>query len=161
MKIESTAFADGARLPKSALFDGMGVGGDNRSPHLRWTDVPEGTQSFAVIVHDPDAPTGTGFFHWIAFNIPADCTELAENAGEKGGGKLPAGAVHGHTDFGTPGYGGAAPPPGHGDHRYEFHVYALDVPSFDLGPGTTAALLRFMMLGHTLAEATYTGTYGR
>ncbi len=144
-------------MPKSTLFSGMGVGGDNRSPHLSWSGAPEGVLSYAVICHDPDAPTETGFFHWIVFNIPAGVTELAENAGEASGKTLPAGAVHGHTDFGFAHYGGPAPPPGHGPHRYNFYVYALDVPKLDLDETTTAAKLRFFMLGHTRAKGRLTG----
>jgi Raf kinase inhibitor-like YbhB/YbcL family protein len=161
LTVTSQTFKHGRTLPQSALFDGMGVGGDNRSPHLAWSGAPENTKSYAVILHDPDAPTGTGFFHWVVYNIPATVTELGEDAGATGGNGLPVGAGHGHTDFGATGYGGAAPPPGHGPHRYNFHVYALDVPSVEAGEGTTAALLRFMMRGHVVGEGVLTGVYER
>ena len=161
LTVTSKTFAEGETVPASARFHGFGVGGGNKSPHIAWSGEPPGTQSFAVILHDPDAPTGTGFFHWVLFNIPADVHELPEDAGHESGAKLPRGAAHGHTDFGSPSYGGPAPPPGHGPHRYEFYVYALDVPALDAGPTTTAALLRFMMLGHVLAEGKLTGIYER
>jgi Raf kinase inhibitor-like YbhB/YbcL family protein len=161
LEVTSDQFADGGRLPMSAVHSGMGAGGLNRSPHLRWRGAPKGTKSFAVILHDPDAPTGVGFFHWTMWNIPAAVTELAENAGDPKAGAIPRGAVLGHTDFGEPGFGGAAPPPGHGDHRYQFTVYALDVPTLDIGANSTAALLRFVMRGHVLAQGTITGVFGR
>jgi Raf kinase inhibitor-like YbhB/YbcL family protein len=161
LRVTSTTFADGEAMPQSTRFHGFGVGGGNRSPHLAWSGAPATTKSFAVILHDPDAPTGTGFFHWVAFNIPADVHELAENAGEASGGGMPPGAVQSPTDFGARHYGGPAPPPGHGPHRYNFHVYALDVPKIDGDETTTAALLRFMMLGHVVAEGKLTGIFER
>jgi Raf kinase inhibitor-like YbhB/YbcL family protein len=157
LTVTSKTFKHGDTLPKSTRFDGMGAGGDNRSPHLQWSGAPPDTKSYAVIVHDPDAPTGTGFFHWVVFNIPAGVTELEENSGEKGHKGLPKGAKHGHTDFGAPHYGGAAPPPGHGPHHYDFHVYALDVPELPADETATAALLRFMMRGHVVGEGVLTG----
>jgi len=161
LTVTSKTFKHGETLPHPTLFDGFGVGGGNRSPHLAWNGAPEGTKSYAIVLHDPDAPTGTGFFHWIVFNIPADVTELSEGAGSAEGSGLPSGAAHGHTDFGATGYGGPAPPPGHGPHRYNFHVYALDIPRLDAGATTTAALLRFMMLGHVVGEGLLTGIYER
>jgi Raf kinase inhibitor-like YbhB/YbcL family protein len=161
LSVTSATFAEGGEMPASTRFDGFGVGGGNRSPHIAWSGEPPQTKSFAVILHDPDAPTGTGFFHWVVFNIPADVHELAEDAGAASSTKLPQGTVQSHTDFGLRSYGGPAPPPGHGPHRYEFFVYALDVPTLDGDAATTAALLRFMMLGHVLAEGKLTGTYGR
>jgi Raf kinase inhibitor-like YbhB/YbcL family protein len=161
LSVTSSTLREGETMPRSTLFGGFGVGGDNRSPHIAWSGAPEGTKSYAVILHDPDAPTGTGFFHWVLFNIPAGVTELAENAGDSSGAGLPKGAVQSHTDFGARNYGGPAPPPGHGPHRYNFHVYALDVPKLDGDANTTAALLRFMMLGHVLAEGKLTGIYER
>jgi hypothetical protein len=161
LHVTSGTFENGQTMPQSTLFSGFGVGGHNRSPHIAWSGEPPQTKSFAVILHDPDAPTGTGFFHWIVFNIPADVHELSEDAGQASGANLPAGTVQGHTDFGVRAYGGPAPPPGHGPHRYEFYVYALDVPTLEADATTTAALLRFMMLGHVVAEGKLTGTYGR
>lgn len=161
LRVTSATFENDRTMPKSTLYSGLNVGGHNRSPHLAWSGEPPETKSFAVILHDPDAPTGTGFFHWVIFNIPADVHELADDAGHESGAKVPAGTVQGHTDLGVRWYGGPAPPPGHGVHRYEFYVYALDVPSLPGDATTTAALLRFMMLGHVVGEGKLTGTYGR
>jgi Raf kinase inhibitor-like YbhB/YbcL family protein len=157
LHVTSSTFKDGDTMPQSTLFDGMGVGGGNRSPHIAWSGAPPETRSYAIVVHDPDAPTGTGFFHWVAFDIPGDATELPEGAGASGA----ATHKHGHTDFGTTAYGGPAPPPGHGPHHYNFHVYALDVPEVGANANTTAALLRFLMLGHIVGEGAITGMYER
>ncbi len=158
LHLTSPAFADGATLPHSTLFDGFGVGGGNRSPALAWSGAPAGTKSFALTVFDPDAPTGHGFTHWVAFNIPGDATGLPENAGAAGN---THGITLGHTDFGTSAYGGAAPPPGDPPHHYIFTLYALDVPKLDLDSTTTIALLNFAIRGHVLAKATLTGRFGR
>lgn len=161
LTVTSNAFKHGETMPQPTLFDGMGVGGGNRSPHIAWSGAPASTKSYAIVLHDPDAPTGTGFFHWILFNIPASVTQLPEGAGAKDSARVPVGAAHGHTDFGGTGYGGPAPPPGHGPHHYNFHVYALDVPKIDAGESSTAALVRFLMLGHVVGEGVLTGIYER
>jgi Raf kinase inhibitor-like YbhB/YbcL family protein len=125
----------------------------NASPHLKWSGAPEGTKSYAVTCYDPDAPTGSGFWHWTVANIPADVIELPA------GGPVPAGAVEGRTDFGEPGYGGAAPPPGHGPHRYIFTVFAVDTERLDLTPDNSGAVFGFNLHFHTLAKASITATY--
>lgn len=158
LRVSSEAFAEGATIPMRSVFGGFGCTGENHSPAIAWLGTPEGTRSFAVIVHDPDAPTGTGFYHWIAFDLPADTRSLADNAGADGA--LPAGAHSGRSDFGAPGYGGPCPPPG-APHRYRFNVYALDTPALGAPEGASAALVRFMLHGHVLAHGTLTGTYGR
>jgi Raf kinase inhibitor-like YbhB/YbcL family protein len=142
------------RFPMAQVFSGFGCTGENKSPALSWTDAPESTQSFALIMHDPDAPTGVGFFHWIVVNIPRGTTSLPE------GGPLPEGAHELHTDFGNTGYGGPCPPPG-APHRYEITLYALSTPSLDLPDGATGALARFMVGQSTLALGRATATYGR
>ena len=154
--VTSSTFEDGETLPQSAVFNGFGQHGENRSPALAWHDAPAGTKSFAVTCFDPDAPTTVGFWHWLLFNIPASVTTLAEDAGAPG--KNPPGTVLGYTDFGSSGYGGAAPPPGP-SHHYHFNVYALDLERIDMGPGTTGALLMFLMKDHILAKATVTAMY--
>jgi Raf kinase inhibitor-like YbhB/YbcL family protein len=161
LTVTSNTLGHGETMPPSTLFDGFGVGGGNRSPHLAWSGAPATTKSYAVILHDPDAPTGTGFFHWTLFNVPASVTELSEDAGARGSTHVPPGARQGHTDFGTRNYGGPAPPPGHGPHHYNFHVYALDIPALDADESATAALLRFMMLGHVVGAGVFTGVYER
>ena len=154
LKVESDSFGHGKTIPKKHVFHGMGAGGDNKSPHIRWSGAPAGTKSFAVTIWDPDAPTTVGYWHWLVFNIPASVKELEE-------GKVPAGAVEGYTDFGMSSYGGPAPPPGHGTHHYNIRVYALDVDSLPLDKGTTGATLMFMMRGHILAQGELTGIYER
>ena len=121
---------------------------------------PAGTKGFALTVYDPDAPTGSGWWHWVVFNIPAAVNRLPEGAGSKGG-HLPDGAVQSRTDFGAPGYGGACPPEGHGNHRYIFTVHALDVEKLDLPPESSAAMVGFMVNAHTLGKASFTAVYGR
>lgn len=140
------------RIPMVNVFSGFGCTGQNQPLRVEWSNVPQGTQSFAVIVHDPDAPTGVGFFHWSVFNIPASVTAL--------NGALPEGAVEGYTDFGTSGYGGPCPPPG-APHRYVVTVYALDTATLGPDASATGALLRFMLREHTLAFGRAIGVYGR
>ncbi|CAN7256579.1 YbhB/YbcL family Raf kinase inhibitor-like protein [Brevundimonas sp. LjRoot202] len=126
------------------------------SPHLQWSGAPEGTKSYAVTCYDPDAPTGSGFWHWTVANIPADVTQLRAGASPDG---LPPGAVEGRTDYGEPGFGGAAPPPGHGPHRYIFTVFAVDTDKLDVTPDNSGAVFGFNLHFHTLAKASITASY--
>lgn len=143
------------------VFKGFGCEGDNVSPALSWSGAPEGTQSFVVLVHDPDAPTGgAGWWHWVVYNLPAATTGLAQGAGSAGG-SLPAGAVQGATDFGAPGWGGPCPPAGDKPHQYVFTVYALSVPALELPENPTASLVGFMANANTLDKASFSATYGR
>ncbi|MDZ4111508.1 MAG: YbhB/YbcL family Raf kinase inhibitor-like protein [Brevundimonas sp.] len=144
----SNDITDGGVLP-DAQVQARG----NTSPHLKWSGAPEGTKSYAVTCYDPDAPTGSGFWHWTVANIPADVSELPA------GGPVPAGAVEGRTDFGEPGYGGAAPPPGHGPHRYVFTVFAVDVDKLDVTRDNSGAVFGFNLHFHTLAKASITATF--
>ena len=155
--LTSQGFADGGPLPDAQVY-----ARGNRSPQLSWSGAPEGTKSFAVTCFDPDAPTGSGFWHWTVANIPADVTELAEGAAVPAGAEgaaVPAGAVEGRTDFGEPGFGGAAPPQGHGPHRYIFTVFAVDVDSLPVTPEDSGAKYGFNLHFHTLAKATVIGVY--
>lgn len=149
--VTSNGFTDGGALP-DAQVQAKG----NRSPQLGWSGAPEGTKSFAITCYDPDAPTGSGFWHWTVANIPADVTELAEGASPA---RMPDGAVEGRTDFGEPGFGGAAPPPGHGPHRYIFTVFAVDTERLDVTPENSGAVFGFNLHFHTLARASITGVY--
>ena len=146
--LSSDDLTDGGVLP-DAQVQAKG----NTSPHLKWSGAPDGTKSFAITCYDPDAPTGSGFWHWTVANIPADVTELPA------GGPVPAGAVEGRTDFGEPGYGGAAPPPGHGPHRYIFTVFAVDEESLPVTPEDSGPKYGFNLHFHTLAKASITATF--
>jgi len=146
--LTSTDITDGGILP-----DGQVQAKGNTSPHLKWSGAPEGTKSYAITCYDPDAPTGSGFWHWTVANIPADVNEIAA------GGPLPSGAVEGRTDFGEPGFGGAAPPPGHGPHRYIFTVFAVDTDKLDVTPEDSGAKYGFNLHFHTLARASITAVY--
>ena len=129
-------------------------------PRLSWSDPPAGTKSFAVLVHDPDAPTGgAGFWHWVVYNIPATATGLPQGVGKEGKG-LPEGAAQMATDFGVPGYGGPCPPKGDAPHHYHFTVYALKTDKLELPPHATASLAGFLINANALGKATLTGTSG-
>jgi Raf kinase inhibitor-like YbhB/YbcL family protein len=144
------------------IYNGFGCTGQNVSPAVMWKNAPAGTKSFAVMVHDPDAPTGgAGFWHWIVVNLPASTTFLAQGSGTADGKGLPAGSRQINTDFGAPGWGGPCPPAGDKPHRYNFTVYALKVDKLDLPPTATASLTGFMVNSNVLGKATFTGTFGR
>jgi Raf kinase inhibitor-like YbhB/YbcL family protein len=157
-KLWSADFKDGATLPEAQVFNGMGHQGGNVSPHLAWADAPSGTKSFVVTLYDPDAPTGSGWWHWTVANIPASATSLPRGSGNGQGG-LPRGAVQGLTDFGTPQYGGAAPPPGP-PHRYIFTVHALKVDHIDVDERCSGAKVGFMTHMNRLGSASITAHYG-
>ncbi|WP_257388159.1 kinase inhibitor [Tahibacter caeni] len=159
-RLSSRDIADGGTLPQAQVFNGFGCDGDNVSPQLSWSGAPEGTRSFAITVYDPDAPTGSGWWHWTVVNLPADTKELPTGAGSPGG-QLPAGAVQGRTDYGQSGYGGAAPPPGDKPHRYQFTVWALKVDSLPLDENASGAMVGFMLNANVLAKASLTAFYGR
>ena len=151
----------GGTMPKSFEFNGFGCSGDNKSPVLKWSGAPAGTKSFAVTMYDPDAPTGSGWWHWVVVNIPANVTDLPSDAGAVGGANLPAGASNVKVDFGFAGWGGTCPPQGDKPHRYIFTVYALKTEKLDLPPDATAALAGFMINANKLGKASFTAHYGR
>jgi hypothetical protein len=155
--LESDDITEGSRLPRAHVGDW--AGGANTSPHLRWSGFPAGTAGFGVTCYDPDAPTGSGFWHWAVAGLPASVTELPRGAGGPSGDGLPPGAFQLRNDTGRPGYMGAAPPQGDRPHRYIFAVHALDTGQLDVGPSATPAILGFNMVFHTIARATLTATY--
>ncbi len=157
--VTSSDIAEGETLPSPHVSGIFGAGGEDRSPHLAWSGFPEDTKSFAITCYDPDAPTLSGFWHWAVFNIPASVTELPAGAGSPDSGSLPSGAVTLRNDAGLAQYLGAAPPQGHGPHRYVFIVHALGTERLDVDPAATPAFLMFNLMGHTLARAAITGLY--
>ncbi|WP_160153096.1 YbhB/YbcL family Raf kinase inhibitor-like protein [Microbulbifer sp. ALW1] len=158
--LSSTTIAEGERLRRAQLYSGPDCGGENISPQLSWRGAPEGTRSYALVMHDPDAPKEGGWWHWIVFNIPAGVTDLPEGAGELKAGLIPE-ATQSRTDFGSPGYGGACPPEGHGDHRYQFKVYALNIEQLPLGDNSSVAEVIALINSSKLAEATLEAKFGR
>ena len=159
--ITSRDFEPGGTLKEAQVFKGFGCAGGNVSPQLSWKNAPAGTKSFAVTVYDPDAPTGSGWWHWLIFNIPASVTQLPAGAGDLAKKLAPAGSVQGRTDFGTPGFGGACPPKGDKPHRYIFTVFALKAEKVDVPPTASAAMIGFSLNAQTLARATVTAQYSR
>jgi hypothetical protein len=149
------------QLTEAQVFSGFGCNGKNISPHLKWTNAPAATKSFAVTVYDPDAPTGSGWWHWVIFNIPSAVTELREDAGNVKKNVSPKGSVQSVTDFGGPGFGGPCPPPGDKPHRYIFTVHALDVAKLELNEKSQPAMVGFLLNQHTVAKASLISYYGR
>ncbi|MFT4294822.1 MAG: YbhB/YbcL family Raf kinase inhibitor-like protein [Micropruina sp.] len=150
MELSSDAIPDGSTIELG--YAEPSCGGTNVSPDLRWSGAPEGTKSYALTCYDPDAPTGSGWWHWIAFDIPAQVTALAPGA------SLDAPAREWDNDYGYAGYGGPCPPPGPA-HRYVFTVYAMDVEQLGVPDGATSAACRFNLLAHAIDSASFTGTF--
>lgn len=159
--LESPDLAPGATVKAQQVFKGFGCSGGNVSPALLWKHPPAGTRSFAVTLCDPDAPTGSGWWHWLVVNLPASTSGLPAGAGDAKGALLPSRAVQGRTDFGTPGYGGPCPPVGDKPHRYVFTVYALKVDKLDLPADAGGAMIGYQLNANALGKATLTGYYGR
>ena len=160
-KLSSPEIKPGSTMAKSFEFNGFGCSGENKSPALKWSGAPRDTRSFAVTVYDPDAPTGSGWWHWVMINIPADTAELKADAGALNSTTLPKGAVQGRTDYGVAAWGGACPPQGDKPHRYIFTVYALKTDKIDVPADATAALTGYMIHANTLGKASFTAKYGR
>ncbi len=157
MRLFSKDFNDGDKMPERHVFNGMGYQGENLSPHLAWDDVPAGCKSFVVTCFDPDAPTGSGWWHWVVANLPSSIRELPQGAGS-GLAALPEGSVEVRTDFSLNQYGGAAPPQGD-SHRYIFSVHALDVEQIDVSEQSSGAMVGFYVHFHKLASASITVHY--
>jgi Raf kinase inhibitor-like YbhB/YbcL family protein len=150
----------GGKISDEQVANVFGCEGKNISPALSWSGAPKGTKSFAISIYDPDAPTGSGFWHWVVVNIPPDVTSLAKGAGDPKAGGLPAGALQTRTDFGVPGYGGPCPPKGDKPHHYHFTIFAVDTDKLDADENASAAVVGFNLHFHTLAKATLTGVWG-
>lgn len=170
MGLSGLLFAEGLTLHSSDIkgqlsikevFNGFGCTGQNISPQLSWENAPKGTKSFALTVYDPDAPTGSGWWHWIVFNIPKHVSSLKAGAGDASKGLLPKGAVQNVTDYGFAGFGGACPPKGDKAHRYVFTLHALDVEKLDLDGKQSAAIAGYNINAHTLQKASLISYYGR
>lgn len=159
--LSSESFQEGQILPAAQRSGRMRAGGADESPQLSWHGAPAETRSYAVTVFDPDAPGRGGYWHWAVLDIPADTTSLPAGAGAEDGALLPAGALQLKNDAGFRGYLGAAPPPGHGPHRYIVTVYALDVARSGFDAGAAPATLESKLAPHVLGWARLTGIYER
>lgn len=151
--LKSASLKAKAPIPARYYWNEFGCTGDNVKPALEWSGAPAGTKSYAITFYDHDAPTGSGFWHWVVYNIPKEISEMAEN------GTLPASAVEGNTDLGKPGFFGPCPPVGR-KHRYTYTVYALDVDKLPVEAGATAAIVGFTLWQHTRGKASFDVTAG-
>jgi len=154
LTLSSTDIANAKFMAKAQEFQGFGCSGGNQSPQLSWSGAPAGTAAFAIMVHDPDAPTGSGWWHWQLVNIPKDVTSIAAGA------MAPAGSQQMNNDYGVKGFGGACPPPKHGVHRYQFTVHALS-QKLELPENASGALTGYMVKAHSLASSTIEALYQR
>ena len=157
--VHSDDVADGQMMGDNQVYDGFGMTGQNISPQLRWSGFPAERKGFAVTCYDPDAPTGSGFWHWLVIDLPASVTELASGAGAAGGSGLPAGAFCVRNDYGTKDFGGAAPPPGE-PHRYVFTVYALNTDHLGVDSDVSPAVASFNLTFAAIAKAVIVPVYG-
>lgn len=151
----------GGQATQRHEFNGFGCSGDNQSPQLSWQNAPKGTKSFAITMYDPDAPTGSGFWHWIVFDIPENVNELVPNAGNINLNLAPKGTIQSITDYGIKGFGGPCPPESHGLHQYIITVYALKTASLGLDDTVNPAIVGFNLWNQTLAKASIIAYYKR
>jgi hypothetical protein len=158
-KLTSTDVSEGATLSKAQVYSGFGCSGDNLSPALSWSGAPAGTRSFALTVYDPDAPTGSGWWHWIVYDLPPATGSLAQGIGRTAA--LPQGAVEARNDFGARNFGGACPPPGNKPHRYVFTIHALKVDKLEVPLDASAAMVGFSIHASEIGKASITARYGR
>src|SRR6478735_6627399 len=161
LTLSSNAIKAGETIKNEQVFNSFGCSGGNVSPDLEWDQAPEGTKAFAVTSYDPDAPTGSGWWHWTVINIPANVTELKPDAGNASNANLPQGARQVRIDYGVAAWGGTCPPEGDKPHRYVFTVYALKTDKLDIPADATAALAGFMINANALGKASFSARYGR
>ena len=159
--LSSSDIKSGQALAIDQVANSFGCAGKNISPALTWQNAPVNTRSFALTVYDPDAPTGSGFWHWVVFNIPATATSLPQGVGVNSAAVLPTGAIQSRTDVGVAGFMGACPPQGDKVHRYQFTLYALDVDNLPLTADATPAVVGFNLHFHTLAKTKIEANYQR
>ncbi len=148
-------------LPEAQVANNYGCTGQNLSPALEWTNAPKSVKSYAITVYDPDAPTGSGWWHWIVYNLPSQTTHLDVGAGTENSTSFPAATIQGRTDGGNHSFGGACPPKGDKPHRYIFTIHALSTEKIDLPPEASAALVGFMIHNNQIAKASFIAKYGR
>jgi Raf kinase inhibitor-like YbhB/YbcL family protein len=158
-KLKTASFDPKKSMPMQHVYNSFGCSGENVSPALEWTGAPKDTKSFAITVYDPDAPTGSGWWHWTVVNIPSNVSKIEEGASSAK--KLPPGAIEGRTDFGTSGYGGPCPPKGDKPHRYIFTVHALKVDKLDIDSEASGAMVGFNVNANSLGKATFIVKYER
>jgi len=158
--LTSTDISHGEFMSKNHEFQGFGCSGKNLSPQLSWQDAPEGTEAFAILAYDPDAPTGSGWWHWQIVNIPKTVTSLPTGAGAPDKNRTPKGSIQIHNDYGVAGFGGACPPEGHGAHRYQFTVHALS-QQLELPDNASGALTGYLVNAHSLGSSTIEALYKR
>jgi len=151
----------GGQMTLQQVLNGFGCTGKNLSPQLSWENAPAGTKSFAITIYDKDAPTGSGWWHWIVFNIPATISELKQGAGDPSKDLLPKGAIQSRTDFGNGGYGGPCPPEGDKPHQYIITIHALKTDNLDLDAKASAGLVGYYLNANTLAKASIIAYYQR
>lgn len=151
----------GEYMNKAQEFTGFGCDGADISPHLKWINVPKGTKSFAITAYDPDAPTGSGWWHWQIVNISSTTSELKAGAGSTKANKAPKGSMQIENDYGSRGFGGACPPKGHGVHHYRFTIHALSVEKLDLPKNASGALAGYMINANTIESSTIESLYRR
>jgi Raf kinase inhibitor-like YbhB/YbcL family protein len=168
--LTNTAFAQtftlqskdlGGQATMQQVFNGFGCTGENKSPQLSWTNAPKSTKSFAITMYDESAPTGSGWWHWLAFDIPSTTSEIVQQAGNTALNLLPKGSIQSKTDYGSFGYGGPCPPEGHGFHKYTITVYALDIDKLGLDKETNAAVVGFYLNQHTIEKSSLVFYYKR
>ena len=159
-KLKTTSFDPKKELPMKHVYNGFGCTGENISPALEWEGAPKDTKSFAITVYDPDAPTGSGWWHWTVVNIPASVTKI--EAGASNSKKLPEGSIEGRTDFGKPGFGGACPPVGDKAHRYIFTIWALKTERLEgVNNDASGAMVGYNLNFNSLGKSSFTVEYGR
>ncbi len=151
----------GGEITSIEEFDGFGCSGENMSPQLSWKNAPEGTKSFAITMYDPDAPTGSGFWHWVVFDISSYVDELVTNAGNVKLNLAPKGAIQSITNYGIKGFGGPCPPKDHGFHQYIITVHALKIEKLGLNENTNPAVVGFNLWNQTLGKASIVAYYKR